>query len=372
MADPVVTLTAAPRVKMAVGMNYPIPWNAYGFYFGGGGPDPGTNPLLDLWLPNLTQNLIHLRDVLNVRIVRIFLLGNAFNYGKGAGAAFTPPSVLHPKFNEHLVGMLQAFQDQRMKVIPSIIDFKAFGSKSKGGGGCTDKFNIAKNPADQKVFFDQVVEPFLIASKPFKSQIFAWEVMNEPFWNMSRLSGQFAPQIAGGRTLTEEEMTAFLQGALDLIEKKHGFTGTVGHRFSGDLDDFPTGKARQFHFYSKVLNVPVPGTLDAPVGAQAASFDITFKDRKVPPFSETRAFVGEFASNVDESAPWVELEGADDTSDTRVRVVERLRFLEHKGYPLALVWPDLPGKGPNAVDPLKLSAGAQQGIIDFQTLGAPT
>jgi hypothetical protein len=369
MADPVVNLTAAPIIKMAVGMNYPIPWNAYGFYFGGG-HTPGTEPNLDAWLPNLSSNLIQLRDTLNIRIVRIFLLCNAFNYGSGTNDAFQPPASLHPKFTDHLTGMLQAFKDNQMKVIPSLIDFKAFGDAAAGGGGCMNRFKIATDDATRETFFSQVLDPFLTTSAGFKDQIFAWEVMNEPFWNTSRIAGHFAPGVAGGRTVSDDQMKTFLSGALNLIENVHGFKGTVGHRFSTDLADFPTGKRRQFHFYHKAKQFRVmPGLFPPVFFLLSPSPPPTFEiDDQLPPFSETQAFVGEFATSASESLPWKELNGAD-AGDTRTRVFERLKFLQEKGYPLALVWPDGPSATPDqVVDPLKLTAEAQQGIIDFQSL----
>jgi hypothetical protein len=184
------------------------------------------------------------------------------------------------------------------------------------------------------------------------------------------LGGIAAHELAGGPSLSASEMTTFLTEALALIETKHGFTGTVGHRFSGDLDDFPTGKARQFHFYTKAQRIRLmpglPGTVFPP---QFIDFGkVIVKDRTLPPFSETNAFVGEFATSAHESEPWPELNGAD-AGDTRSRVAERLRMIDSKGYALALVWPDPPETvGPGVIDPLKLTPEAQQGIIDFQKL----
>jgi hypothetical protein len=373
VGDAVVNLTAAPRAKMAVGMNYPIPWNAYGIYLGGGFP-PASNPTIDLWLPNLRNNLIHLREVLGMRVVRIFLLCNAFNYGSGKGSAFTPPATLHPKFTDHLEGMLQIFQDERMKVIPSLIDFKAFGKPP--GGGCSERFAIAKDATVRATFFSQVLDEFLTRSERFRQAIFAWEVMNEPFWNMSRVSGLISPGIAGGRTLTEDEMKTFLSQALDLIEKTHGFPSTVGHRFSGDLDDFPTGTQRQFHFYPLGFAPDIPGLGDPslPVGVPGADeVNIVLKDHTLPPWSETRAFIGEFgtAGKVGDAykhgQPWPELNGADNHGP-RSSARERLKLISAKGYPLALLWPDNDSGGVNPVDPLKLSSETQDGVLDFQKL----
>jgi hypothetical protein len=87
------------------------------------------------------------------------------------------------------------------------------------------------------------------------------------------------------------------------------------------------------------------------------------------------AFLGEFgiqASDVGHGDPWPELDGADET-DTRTRVVERLKLTREKEYPLVLIWADgLDGRGkPSSVpgpDPRKLSPEAQLGIKDFMKL----
>jgi hypothetical protein len=79
------------KERMSVGLNYPIPWNAYGYYFGGGDP-PGSDSKLDHWTTNLRRNLAELRRELDIRVVRIFLLCNASNYGVflGGGRTFQP------------------------------------------------------------------------------------------------------------------------------------------------------------------------------------------------------------------------------------------------------------------------------------------
>src|SRR5688572_4401320 len=100
-----------PEVEL--GFNYPFPWNAYGRYFGRGAP-PGTEPELGRWLIELDQNLAVLRGRLGMRVVRLFLLCNAWNYGaiepstrsSGSGsrrlrqARFVPPEEAHPAFAE--------------------------------------------------------------------------------------------------------------------------------------------------------------------------------------------------------------------------------------------------------------------------------
>jgi hypothetical protein len=399
--------SSAVPSKMIVGMNYPHPWNAYGVYLGGGNP-PGSFAALDQWTNNLFTNLIFMRDNLNLRVVRIFLLGNAANYGTvvpgagppsrfGALPAFVPPATLHPKFGQHLTAMFQAFQSAKMLVIPSMIDFKAFGStrtfpsKVKGRpgptNGCTGKDDIVRVAATRKIFFDQVFDPFLRISIPFRDVIFAWEVQNEPIWNIFGIVGTAAdPSVAGVPTISEDESKAFLKEGVRRIETAftrlgtfsdnlqidEQFQSTVGHRFADDLTGaLPTGSKRQFHYYPRAIGsnssigpLPANGLL---------SPRIVIVDRSLPPFSETNAFVGEIAVEDPSEGHgdlWNELGGSDNTTDTSRRVLVRLQHVQAKGYPMVLLWPDGldgPIKQPVAPgpDPIKLSSLTQKGIQDF-------
>jgi hypothetical protein len=157
-------------------------------------------------------------------------------------------------------------------------------------------------------------------------------------------------------------MIAFLSAGVALI-KKHDFPSTVGHRFEDDMAELPTGSKRQFHFY--------PVSLSG--GLLPEDIDPVIKDRHLERHSTTRAFLGEIGTSSDHGVSWPDLDGADQ-GGARFRVRERLNFVKSQGYPLVLLWPDsdgtvfnpgLPGGGP---DPIKLSANAQAGVIDFMKL----
>jgi hypothetical protein len=370
--------------KPLVGFNYPVPWNAYGIYFGGGNP-PASNPAIDIWTDNLKANLKRLRDELNIGIVRIFLLCNCSNYGsfsqasRGNPSKFSLPAAMHPKFKEHLEKMLLAFRDTSMMVIPSIIDFKAIGrkvilragtpattvngSRVKGTdpvtNGCTDREDIVRVDTVRREFFQQMRENLLEPSIPFRSHVYAWEVQNEPSWNFRTIAGD---AVAGGATVSKDEMRTFLRDGVDLINSirvdgKQAFKSTVGHRFLEDLDDLPTGTRRQFHFYPySIAGIPL-------------------RDRTLPRFNDANAFLGEIGiqdPSVGHGDLWPDLQGAD-AGDTRTRVVARLQHVRSQGYPLVMLWSDgvdglgktLPLPGP---DPLQLSQAAQDGIKDFMKL----
>lgn len=352
---------------MMVGINYPVPWNVYGIYLGSGNP-PGSCPGMDVWPANLARNLAVLRDELGIQVVRLFLLGNAANYGAVAGGRTTLPDALDARVTDQLASMFGAFADAKLLVIPSLIDFKAFGVRKLVGraskaptNGCTDRHDIVNDNAIRARFFDQVLRPFLAISKPFRDVLYAWEVQNEPIWNVNEpsltsLVTDLERTAVGKTRVTRFKMQTFLQEAIDIIERfdvEPRFSATVGHRFVRDLDRFPTGQLRQFHYYPLKL------------------LGLTVVDRTLPAAATTRAFLGEIAAGI-HGDPWPELAGADSPqAGTRARVRERLRLAQHKGYQLTLLWPDADGRHPfPGPDPLKFSRAAQDGIKDFHKLPA--
>jgi hypothetical protein len=334
-----------------VGFNYPYPWNAYGVYLGSGNPW-GSNSALDDWPEQLEANLARLRD-LGVSVVRVFLLGNAANYGAIGANGFVPPARLDERVLDQLARMFESFKATGLSVIPSLLDFKAFGRRRAGvENGCGQRSAIVRVPALRAVFIEQVVRPFLNASLPYRAQIHAWEVMNEPVWNVLPF---VAPQLAGGRSLGVLELRAFLRELLDVIEHApFGFASTVGHRFAGDLRYLPSGTSPQFHFYPAKFR------------------GLYVSDRTLPHASVTNAFIGELGSlgrdpqgRYRHGHPIRELNGADD-ADEASRVVSRLALARDKGYELTLLWPDVlrePVVG--APDVLKLTSEAQRGVAEF-------
>ena len=359
--------SGSSKRTMEVGFNYAWAWNIYGQYFGGGEKIPGSHPSMDRWTKDLQTNLRRLKTDLNIRHVRIFLLCNANNYGtvvaggkKTIGGKpihnfkrdrFTPPSSLHPKYLEHLKRMLEAFRSEEMLVIPSVIDFGAFHPLTVGGGG--GRADIANDLAIRLVFFEQVLEPFVRTSISYKDAIYAWEVINEPIWNTDMIlaSGKEESPFATA-DVSKTLMFDFIKNALELMERL-GFASksTVGHRFYNNLAEFPTGAKRQFHYYARPTDPPLPD------------------------FSTSKAFIGEISCQLPagffkrgETGPWPELNGSD-TVDVTTAVYERLRLLKVKGYQLAFLWPDIPGVAyadPSPpFDTLKLSTEAQAGIKKF-------
>jgi hypothetical protein len=186
---------------------------------------------------------------------------------------------------------------------------------------------------------------------PYKSSIYAWEVQNEPIWNL--LPG-LPISVTGRCRIGYRTMRSFLRAALALIESEpFRFPSTVGHRFARDLALLPTGTLRQFHFY------PV------------RRLGRYWLDRTLPDHASTRAFLGEIGSlgrtpagRYPHGDPWRELAGRD-AHEARERVLARLELARSKGYPLALLWPDRMDEPVRATDPLKLTPEALRGVQDF-------
>jgi hypothetical protein len=272
-----------------------------------------------------------------VGIVRLFLLGNGWSYGTLSGERFSPPDTLPAAFTDQFEQMLLAFKSRGMTCIPSILDFPALqgpaGTRGRGGRAA-----IVTDRSVRDAFLGGLLEPLLTVADRYRPEIFAIEVMNEPTWlALDPFSSM------------RSHVTAFLEGAIACIEA-HGHHSTVGHRFSTDLEEFPTGSLRQFHYYPREgLKALLPLT-----------------ERPLRACANTRAFLGEFSARNDgsEGDDWPEI-GDALQRDPRCRVYQRLRCAAAKGYALAFVWPDLDGAPLGATDPLKFSAPVLAGIGDF-------
>ncbi len=316
------------RDAMRVGVNYPWPWNAYGSYFG--------DRRMGGWIDTVRENLGPLRDV-GIGVVRIFLLGNGWSYGRVSRGIFAPPETLPRAFTEQFEDMLVDFEARRLMCIPSVLDFPALegpaGVKGRGGRGA-----IVTDARVREQFFEGLLEPLLAVADRHRGALYAVEVMNEPTWvTLDPLSSMRA------------HVRSFLEAAIARIAT-HGHPSTVGHRFSSDLEEFPTGSLRQFHYYPREgLRALLPLT-----------------ERPLRRYDQTRAFLGEFSARNDgsEGDDWPEL-GDDVQRDPRRRVAARLRCAQAKGYSLSLVWPDLDGVPFGATDPLKFSGPVLEGIRDF-------
>jgi hypothetical protein len=344
---------------MVVGYNYPIAFDDYGFNFG---PNPyDANAKDPRWKSTLPANLEILRGI-GVKVVRWFILGNGFNYGPAPQAYwmppfgwqwdFDPPDPVHPLFADHFEEMLKIFKKKELQVIPSLVDFFFFGPGPSAGStapfGAGGRADVAAIPAKRDVFLNTMIQSLLNVAKGYRDQIFAIEVMNEPIHNLIRPS---ITAVVGPKDLKQSEMTDFLNAVLQKIRAEMGsdFPTTVGHRLWSDLSTLPTGSKPQFHYYG-----------------EPSKFGIVSWDPDPLPSHPGNIFLGELGSmhqgqfSVEHGKPWPELKGADIPADKIV--IERLKQLARKDYPLALVWPDLKdyqmaNPADNGKDTLKLSPG---------------
>ncbi len=353
---------------LEVGYNYAWYGNRYGTSLGPTDTDgpPGhvptgatsTDPA---WVGgSLDRNLKTLRQ-LKITKVRFFLLGNAFNYGPSPSPpvlatsftatpqVFTAPTQPHPQFLSHFKQLLQVFAQNDMQVLLSLLDFGALYPALPGGGGG----RTAILTSQRQVFLETMLAPMVQASVPYASSIFAWEVMNEPVWNVTAGYRPHTHSIA--RDCDIGTMSSFLQDCLGIIEASFPTKSTVGHRFYGDLaGGMPTGSMRQFHYYG--LTAGWRGLIREQ------------DPNPIPPFADTQgAFVGEFdPSPTLHSNLWPECNGNDATPVNAA--FERLKVLARKGYKYAFVWPDL---NDDPEDSFKLSKEAQLSIQRFTSATFP-
>jgi hypothetical protein len=355
-----VIITAVPGPKVEVGVNYAWPWNKIGVYYGSGEHHPGENPDYDIWTANLARNLDLLRPF-GVTVVRLFLFGNAYNYGTltplppawdplAYNWKFDPPTSLHPNYTKQLELMLLAFESRKMQVIPSLLSFEALAAWRSVGG----RSELIRDPAVRDQFFKVALDPILDISSRHSGAIRAWEVINEPGQLIKNSLPSMLGHVMTDYPVDESVMRDFLRRALDRIEAK-GFVSTVGHWREADLK-LDNCKLPQFHYYpTKVMGLPLVG--DLPLCKDVGG-----------------AFIGEFAasrvqSGQSHSVPWPEIP-ADVQQDGRKRTFARLKKIEEKGYKLALLWPDT---GTNydpanpAHDDLHFTPEVLQGVKDYLT-----
>jgi hypothetical protein len=363
---------ASTNIKMIVGFSYPWAYNKYGLNFGPRSVAT-TNPLDGSpggWSKTLPTHLEKLAN-LKVRIMRWFIMANCANYGSppqeveslGPGGEirkewrFDPPPSLDRKFIDDFEIALEAFRtfneknpERKILFLPVWVDFGMTLPYGHGGAGRAD---CLTNPKKRDHFLKTVLDEFLKTSARYDEHIWAWEVMNEPYWSFATWNPlvsqsvpdpdkkgetkEVVPLIRVTNPLVDRSsMRTFLADAIKHIEA-HGFESTVGHRFFDDMRWFPTGSFPQYHYYARNFlgfadPAEVPRQSDAPI-----------------------AFLGEMGTG-DHGDPWPELKGAD--NDVSACTYARLKALEAKGHRIVLIWPS--GGGPPAATHDAFSLGRDQ------------
>jgi len=366
-----------------VGYNYLQPSDKFGLWLGPEGrqdtwPSDYGSRWKDLrFKDKIATNLQTLYDH-GITVVRWFLLGNGFNYGlppvreamRAPGLSggveawhFEPPDRLDPLFLDHFVQLLELHRKAKMAMIPSLVSFEFFATDKTLRTTAGGRGEVATDWKKRNKFLFTVLGEFLRVSDGYRDVIRAWEVVNEPAWDVRSIS----PPVWGYQfhepCIRERDMNEFLRLACAWIKDKR-FVSTVGHRFFSDLDAMETGELRQFHYYAeRVAGQADPSTL--------------------PTASATKgAFIGEFGSLIGKGfelnetprkgsygQPWdTDLPDHRDR-DARTVVYERLKKLKERGYQLAIVWPDLKDAKVDEVDDLKLSAAKLASIKRFVAEG---
>lgn len=375
---------AVPSLRpplLEVGFNYPWAFNRYGTQIGPrdieNNPPFGKNSEIAVFRDkgahppegSLARNLDVLKHELKITKVRMFLLGNLVNYGRRpaydqAGEPhFEPPKALHPLFIDHFAQMLDVFRAKGMQILPSLVDFGAFYPDLGG------RASLATHQREH--FLRTVAEPMVNVSKHFRETVFAWEAINEPYWNaLSTWPLSLRPHTKRpGPDVSDDAMRVFITDLLGVFAAA-GFETTVGHRFFADLYEsgWPVGTRPQFHYYPKTSSV-VTGVVMRTDPRSLPSYESLAKNPKTKD-----AFVGEFDPGLSHDSPWVDCRGAD--GSVRTRAFERLKVLARKGYKLAFVWPDVEGelRADHPVlrdDALKLTHDAMESIKQFTTGSFP-
>jgi hypothetical protein len=385
---------------MQVGFNYPVSYNRFGSEIG---PDlwvddaewnrrnalEAAGQVSSIPLPplfgNIDANLAQLKK-LGISVVRWFLLGNGNNYGPAPTPYlrvppnvppsmqmasryrdynFTPPARLDTRFRRDFTELLTRFKKAGLQIIPSLISFEfssaqRFSAGPRPNTGASGRADVIGDAPKRKIFFDTMLAELLAASAPFKDQIYAWEVANEPVWMFLDVGPNSYPRSWVPRypEVTPNDVADFLADGISRINAA-GFPSTVGHRYFGDLARLPTGTLPQFHYYADTSLVRralggVSIYLSDPAGIHGQNL---FNGRPKP-------FLGEFGTdkNVGLARPWTsDFPSGDSTG-------KRLALLEKEGCDLAMIWIDLPYSATS--DAIKLQPDTLRAIAGF-TGGTP-
>lgn len=376
---------------MKVGFNYPFSYNRFGSEIG---PDiwvdnaewgrrnalesagkAASIPLPPLF-DHIDRNLANLKGM-GITVVRWFLLGHGNNYGPSPipfprsvrlphhGSAtvrdyhFAPPARLDLRFRRDFAELLARFQKAELQIIPSLISCEftsapRFTPGPRANTGAAGRADILRDNGKRTTFLDTMLAELLAASGPYKAQIYAWEVVNEPIWMYLEFGGGSLPHnVHRVREVSEANVRDFLTEAVKRIDAAK-FPSTVGHRYFDDLRAMATGTVPQFHYYAdnatwrRVIAAMSPYGVDPPQIRGEKLFA-----------GQPKPFLGEFGSdlNVGLARPWARDFATADTT------LARLKLLESEGCDLALIWPDVEGEAKK--DPLKLAPTTRKAIVDF-------
>jgi hypothetical protein len=301
-----------------VGLNYP--WRDYGWDFGDGPPSWRGDRHAPRWSDDIDSHLGRF-EALGITVIRWFVLADGLTYGTGSDAPlrdaarawrFDPPA-LSPEalrwFGEllHRVQAVNRHARQPIQLLPVFIDFHfcmAGSQTTERGWVKRGRADALTDPDKRRRLLDEALTPLLTVSQACADVIYAWELINEPDW----VTNGWHPDGRISHPVDEPSMRAFLEEGIRCI-RDAGLRSTVGFaaletlRRSGVVAD-----VGQFHHYPDGVGHLEPHAFD-------------------PGYP---AIIGEFATAPGDR--WPEL-GAENQT-----VLERLRFADAQGYPLAIPW----------------------------------
>ncbi len=382
---------------MLVGYNYPWPANRYitiGPPSSSGRPQPWAQDT------RMVTNFKTLKDV-GITVIRVWLMGDGANYNglaefgfdnsRGLFWEFQPPDQVDKAFVDSFNTLLSICEDANIQIIPSLIDFPFFDEPRKDSlyGGTSVNYpaprgpiptnfdfirgrrSIASNDVFRRKFIEGTLEPLLKVAAEKKKVIYAFEVINEPWWCISPITGSLF-----GRKMDKDDLIAFLSDCIASI-KKFGLRSTIGHRYLSDIYgafsqikvDLPQHHYYAHPFYLDSLMSAKTMPNPAKILGEFASF--TPKEMKALQSSaenerddkrkqRLEAQVKEMEIQIN---LWPDLYGLDD--DPTNVLEHRLSYAKKAGYELAMIWPGVVDPSVETTDVLKLSSNKFESVRRF-------
>lgn len=336
-------------------------------------------------LDNRLEIQLDLLKTVGIQVVRWFLLADGWIFGtprlENGKWSYAVPSVIDPAFISRFKKMLQSFQKMGMQIIPVLLDYKFFldGQVDLGKDIFTHEdvvLTVDKNspsvenfvlsqyknsgnlkrddadtvnwklyikggkaallePKNTDDFIRRFLDPLLDAADPFKKQIYAWDVCNEPDEAVQEAAAAAVSKLQPlDPRLLPTSLAAFLYQTVKRIAGK-GFSATIGFKLQSTFDSYfptttPIGQSMramdprlylpQFHYY--------------PEDAQIPDLNKQKPAPRSPASSSTRSdtILGEFATRFNLNTPdWWE--------QTWPKDVElRLQRLDELNFGCALLW----------------------------------
>ncbi|MBV8886365.1 MAG: hypothetical protein JO235_20555 [Chroococcidiopsidaceae cyanobacterium CP_BM_RX_35] len=345
----------------------------------------------------MTNNFKILKDA-GISVVRMWLMADGTNYdgivetgfanNRGIYWDFIPPEHVDASFLNDFRTLLDICEGAKIQLMPVLIDFTFFAEPlnstyvrfPRPGFNLTNldysggKRSIAANPSFRQKFIEGTFEPLLKIASEKKESIYAFDVMNEPWWCIDRFP--FGSPFAGQR-MEKNDLISFLLECTASI-KKFGLRSTIGHRFLSDvINTFSIVKVdlTQHHYYPKTFQytdcLQVPNVYSKPAKILGEFASITLREFEALKRSaenerdpKRKAILDKDVKDFDiQKGTWPDLKGMDNDSRTVLEV--RLKYLEKLGYELAMMWNDPVAPEKQTSDVIKLAPEKLESIKRF-------